>query len=139
GQVVVREPMVRFTKEVVEPEEVQKDSTDFRKVLEDLMPLKINRLEFIDGRLQYVDNTVKHVVNISMTDVDVVAHNLRNSYEVSETLPARIEAQATIYDGRLVMEMDLNPLADVPTFDMNAEWKNTNLVKLNDFFQAYAK
>lgn len=139
GQVVVREPMVRFTKEVVEPEEVQKDSTDFRKVLEDLMPLKINRLEFIDGRLQYVDNTVKPVVNISMTDVDVVAHNLRNSYEVSETLPARIEAQATIYDGRLVMEMDLNPLADVPTFDMNAEWKNTNLVKLNDFFQAYAK
>jgi hypothetical protein len=37
------------------------------------------------------------------------------------------------------MTMKLNPLAEKPTFDMNAEVKNTNLVKLNDFFQAYAK
>jgi hypothetical protein len=35
--------------------------------------------------------------------------------------------------------MKLNPLAEQPTFDLNAEWKKTNLVKLNDFFQAYAK
>ncbi len=37
------------------------------------------------------------------------------------------------------MDAKLNPLAAAPTFDMSAELKNTNLVKLNDFFQAYAK
>jgi len=139
GKVIVDKPVVRFTKEEVEPKEVQKDSTDFRKVLEDLMPLKINRLEFRDGRLQYVDHTSKPSVDISMTDVNVVALNLRNSYDSADVLPALIHARATVYDGRLDMKMRLNPLAEVPTFDLNAAWRHTNLVKLNDFFQAYAK
>lgn len=139
GEVIVDEPVVRFTKEEVEPEEVQKDSSDFRKVLKDLMPLEINRLEFRKGRLQYIDNTSKPRVNISMTDMDIVALNLRNSYDSSSVLPARIDANAMVYDGDLKMTMRLNPLAESPTFDLNAEWKNTNLVKLNDFFQAYAK
>lgn len=139
GEVILENPLVRFTKEKVEPKDVQKDSSDFRRVLEEFMPLEINRLEFRNGRLQYVDNTSAPKVNISMTDVDVVALNLKNSYDSSAVLPASINAEATVYEGRLTMEMKLNPLAEVPTFDMNAEWKNTNLVKLNEFFQAYAK
>jgi hypothetical protein len=74
-----------------------------------------------------------------MTNMDVTALNLRNSYDSAAVLPATVNAQATIYDGRLNMKMKLNPLAETPTFDLNAEWKNTNLVKLNEFFQAYAK
>ena len=35
--------------------------------------------------------------------------------------------------------MNINPLAKQPTFDLNAELKDTNLVLLNDFFKAYAK
>lgn len=139
GEIVVDRPNVRFTKEKVEPEDVQKDSSDFRQVLDDFMPLEINRLEFRNGRLQYIDQTSTPRVNISMTDVNVVALNLRNTYDSAVVLPASIHAEATIYEGRLNMEMKLNPLAEVPTFDMNAEWKNTNLVKLNEFFQAYAK
>lgn len=131
--------MVRFTKDRVEPKDVQKDSSDFREVLDDFMPLEINRLVFRNGKLQYVDQTSKPRVDISMTDVDVVALNLKNSYDSAAVLPASIDAQATIYEGRLDMKMKLNPLAEVPTFDLNAEWKNTNLVKLNEFFQAYAK
>src|SRR5690606_17471538 len=76
---------------------------------------------------------------IRMTDVDVVALNLRNSYDSAAVLPATIDAKAVIYDGRLDMKMKLNPLAEQPTFDLNAEWKHTNLVKLNEFFQAYAR
>lgn len=139
GQVIIDKPLVRFTKDRVEPEDVQKDSSDFRQVLDELMPLEINRLELRDGRLQYVDNTSSPKVDISMTDVDVIALNLKNSYDSAAVLPARIDASATVYEGRLNLKMKLNPLAEEPTFDLNAEWKNTNLVKLNDFFQAYAK
>lgn len=139
GQISVDEGMMRFTKEKLEPKDVQKDSSDFRETLRDFMPLKINRLEFRNSRLQYTDQTSDPPVDVTMTDVDVIALNLRNSYDSAAVLPARIDAQATIYDGRLDMTMKLNPLAEVPTFDLNAEWRHTNLVKLNDFFQAYAK
>lgn len=139
GKIIVDNPLVRFEKEKVEPKDVQKDSSDFRKVLDEFMPLEINRLELRNGRLQYVDKTSRPNVDISMTEVDVVALNLKNSYDSAAVLPASINAKATVYDGHLDLKMKLNPLAEVPTFDLNAEWRNTNLVKLNEFFQAYAK
>lgn len=138
GKVVIDQPLVRFTKEKVEPKDVQKDSSDFRQALDELMPLNINRLELKNGVLQYIDNTSNPPVNIKMTDVHIIAQNLRNSYDSSDVLPASIDGSATVYEGELDLEMKLNPLAEVPTFDMNAEWKKTNLVKLNEFFQAYA-
>jgi hypothetical protein len=139
GEIIVDEPTIRFTRDKVEPKDVQKDSSDFRKVLKDFMPLDINRLEFKNGSIRYVDNTSKPRVDIQMTDVELLALNLRNSYDSAAVLPASLNATATIYDGRLDLKMKLNPLAEVPTFDLNAEWKKTNLIKLNEFFQAYAK
>jgi hypothetical protein len=140
GKLVFIEPTLRFTADKVEPEKIKKDSTDFKKLLEDFMPLKVNRFEVIDGNLQYVDENSKPRVDIAMTNTHIVALNLRNAYDsTSATLPATITANAEVYDGTLDLRIKLNPLAEVPTFDMNAELKNTNLVKLNDFFQAYAK
>src|SRR5690606_41726948 len=73
-----------------------------------------------------------------MTDVNLVALNLKNSYDSSTLLPATVYADADIYEGTLNVTLKLNPLADQTTFDMNAEVKETNLVLLNDFFKAYA-
>ena len=74
-----------------------------------------------------------------MTNLHVVATNLRNSYDSSKLLPAKVIARADVYEGEFAFSMNINPLARQPTFDLNAELKNTNLVLLNDFFQAYAK
>lgn len=139
GEVTFEEPLIVFTKDKVEPQDVVRDSSDFRKVLNDFMPLDVNRCEIRNGRLQFVDRTTKPVVDIQMTQLDVLAQNLRNSYDSTSLLPASVKLSAEVYEGKLDMSAKLNPLADNPTFDMTAELVNTNLVKLNDFFQAYAK
>jgi len=140
GQLTFLEPTLRFTAEKVEPDKIKKDSSDFKKLLEDFMPLKVNKFEVVDGNIQYIDEGSKPRVDVTMTNTDIVALNLRNAYDsTAEILPASINANAEVYDGTLDFHMRLNPMAEVPTFDMNAELKNTNLVKLNDFFQAYAK
>jgi hypothetical protein len=54
-------------------------------------------------------------------------------------LPSAIHADANMYGGRLDVNMQLDPLAEEPAFDLNAELKNTELVQLNDFFKAYGK
>ncbi len=54
-------------------------------------------------------------------------------------LPATIQGRASLYGGTLGCQLKINPLAESPTFDLNAELKNTNLVAVNDFFEAYAK
>ncbi|NIJ52781.1 DUF748 domain-containing protein [Dyadobacter arcticus] len=139
GELTFQEPFLLFTKDKVEPKEIVKDSADFRKVLDKFMPLNINRCEINNGKIQYNDFTSKPKVDIAMTNLHLLAQNLRNSYDSSAVLPASINATANVYEGTLRMDAKLNPLAENPTFDMSAELKNTNLVKLNDFFQAYAK
>ena len=139
GEVVLTEPMLRFTKDKVEPKDVAKDSTDLKELLDDFMPLRINRCEIVKGRVQYIDGQTKPHVDVQMNDVHLIAQNLRNSYDSTVVLPASIDATANIYEGLLTFKAKANPLADSPTFDMSAELKNTNLVKLNDFFQAYSK
>lgn len=103
------------------------------------MPLQINRVEINEGIIKYRDNFSKPKVDIALTNANAVALNLKNSYDSSALLPASLKASANIYDGDFSLNVKLNPLAEVPTFDMNAEAKNINLVKLNEFFQAYAK
>ena len=139
GEVVLNDPMLRFTKDKVEPKDVARDSSDLKELLDDFMPLRINRCEINNGRIQYIDEGSKPGVDIQMTNVHLLAQNLRNSYDSSAVLPASIDAKASVYEGTLTFNAKANPLADSPTFDMSAELKNTNLVKLNDFFKAYAK
>lgn len=139
GELIFEKPNLRFTKDKVEPKDVRNDSTDFRKLLDDFMPLQVNRFEIVDGTIKYVDETSKPKVDIMMTHMHAVALNLKNSYDSSKLLPAKVIAHADVYEGEFTFNMNINPLADKPTFDMNAELKNTNLVLLNDFFKAYAK
>ena len=139
GELYFEKPVIKFTKEKVEPEDLRNDSTDFRKLLEDFMPLEVNRFEIIDGEIQYLDSISTPKVDIAMTNVYLTALNLRNSYDSATLLPARVMANANVYEGEFIFNMKINPLAEEPTFDMNADLKNTNLVLLNDFFQAYAK
>lgn len=139
GELVFESPMIRFTKDKVEPADVRSDSTGFRKLLGDFMPLQVNRFQVDNGRIRYIDEHSQPPVDIAMTNTNVLALNLRNSYDSAAMLPATVTANATIYEGSLDVNMKLNPLADDPTFDLNAEVKNTDLVQLNEFFQAYAK
>ena len=139
GKLVFRRPYLVFTKDKVEPKEVVKDSADFRKLLDKFMPLNINRCELLGGAIQYKDLSSKPNVDIALTNLNLLAQNLRNSYDSSAILPASIHATADVYEGKLRFDAKLNPLAAAPTFDMSAELNNTNLVKMNDFFQAYAK
>lgn len=138
GELVFEKPMLRFSKDKVEPKDLRNDSTDFRKLLDDFMPLSINRFEINHGKIQYIDQFSSPKVDVNMTDVNVLALNLKNSYDSTALLPATIKADADIYEGTLNFNLKLNPLAEKPTFDMNAELKETNLVLLNDFFKAYA-
>lgn len=139
GEVEFKDPVMTFTKDKVEPKTVEKDSTDFRQLLDDFMPLQVNRFAINNGNVKYKDETSKPPVDIALTDLFVIARNLKNSYDSGALLPATVTATASVYEGTMSVNLKMNPLAEEPTFDMNAEVKNTNLVLLNEFFKAYAK
>src|SRR5204863_428990 len=83
GELVIERPNVVFTKEAAEPADMQKDTADFRDLLHDLMPLKINRIEMHDGAIHYIDPTSSPKVDVRMDTLELLALNLRNSYDSS--------------------------------------------------------
>jgi hypothetical protein len=137
GEVIFFSPKLIFTQNKVEPSHVQKDTNDFKKVIKDFMPLKINRVELQSGELTYKDPGASPDVNISMKNVYALAENLRNTYDSKNILPASLRSHADVYGGKFNLGMKMNPLAEKPTFDLNARLENSNLPLFNDFIKAY--
>lgn len=137
GELEFDSPVLIFTKDKVELSDVNKDTTDLRKLLKDFMPLKINRFEVFNGDLHYADNTSTPKVDVALKQTHILALNLSNVTDDKIALPSTVIANALVYEGTLTFDLKLNALNEHPTFDMNAKIKNTNLVLLNDFFKAY--
>jgi hypothetical protein len=137
GKLIFDTPKLIFTKDKTELSDVKKDTTDFRKLLKAFMPLKVNRFEVNNGSIYYADNTSKPKVDISLKQTHILALNLTNVINNKVELPSTVTAQATVYEGTLNFAMKLNALAANPTFELNAEIRNTNLVLLNNFLKAY--
>ncbi|MEO6316663.1 MAG: DUF748 domain-containing protein [Chitinophagaceae bacterium] len=137
GELEFDAPKLIFTENKVELADVKHDTSDFRKILKDFMPLKLNRFAINNGELHYADNGRKPRVDISLKKIQLTAENLENVADSGKLLPSTVVATAAAYEGTLNLNMKLNPLANAATFDLNADIKNVNLVLLNDFLMAY--
>jgi hypothetical protein len=139
GELVFIEPELHFTREKAELKTVVEDSADFRKLLRETMPLRINRFAVENGNLHYVDPTSDPRVDVAFTEIYAVARNLKSIRDNNQPLPASISGKAQAHGGFMKFSMRLDPLADTATFDMNLEIENTDLARLNDFFMAYGR
>lgn len=137
GKIIVEQPVLNFVKGKHKGEDVKADTTDFKQVIKDLMPLTVNRFEIKNGQIHYIDQTRKPALDIAMTDVHVIATNLSNVTKENKLLPAKATASGKAYEGIFKLNVDFDALQKLPTFDMNAELTNVNLAKLNDFLKAY--
>lgn len=137
GKLYFDSPVLIFTKDKTEIGTVKKDTSDFRTVLKDFMPLKVDRFVVNNGSIHYVDGTATPKVDIFLTGAHILAENLSNVVNKDQLLPSTVTATANVYEGTLALNMKLDGLNKTPTFDLNADLKNTNLVELNDFLKAY--
>jgi hypothetical protein len=137
GEIYLDEPVVNFVKGKHKHEDAKADTADFKRVIDDLMPLTINHFEIHNGQIHYIDQTRKPRLDVAMRDVHVIATNLSNVNKENKLLPAHAEANGTAYEGNFKLNVNFNALERQPTFDMSTEFTNVNLVKLNDFLKAY--
>src|ERR1035441_4192750 len=108
--------VMRFTKDKVDPKKLDDDSSSFRSLIQGFMPLRINRFEVTNGKIQYLDPTTKPAVDISMINTHVLATNLTNVADSTQLLPSTINLTSDVYEGTFLFDMKLNPLLKDPTF-----------------------
>jgi hypothetical protein len=137
GEIYVNSPVLNFVKDKHKGEDLKADTADFRDLIDDLMPLSINRFGISNGQIHFIDPYSNPKVDISMKDIEVTATNLSNVNDSNKLLPAHLTASANTYGGKFDMNVDFDALNKTPTFDMNARLTQINMVHLNDFFKAY--
>lgn len=138
GKVLIDSSTILFTKEKNDISDIAKDTADFRKTLNSFMPITLNKLEVKNSYIRYKDPFSSPKLDMKISELNVVALNLANGYDSSKVLPATVTASANVYQGKLNLNMKLDPFADKPRFDMDARLEKTNMVLLNDFLRAYA-
>jgi hypothetical protein len=69
GEIVLTEPLLQFTENRVELEDVARDTSDFRELLDDFMPIHINRCEIRNGHLIYADYTADPNIELEATQL----------------------------------------------------------------------
>lgn len=137
GEIYVEDPVLNFVKGTHKGEDVRADTSDFRTLIKDLMPLTINHFEVKNGQIHYIDPNIKPGLDLSMKEVSVVGTNLSNVNDSAKLLPAHVDAKGTAYGGNFSLKVDFDALNKIPTFDMNAELTSVELAKVNDFLKAY--
>jgi hypothetical protein len=108
-------------------------------VIDALTPIRLDRLTVLDGRLHFHDFHSEPSVDVSISDISLYAENLTNFQDDSAPLPARVHLTATpMTAGQLLVTADLDPLAQLPRFEVDAELTGMKLPPWNSLLRAYA-
>lgn len=139
GEIEVEKPVLNFVKGKHKNENLKQDTTSFQQVIRKLMPLTINHFQINSGQIHFIDRYSSPKVDIPIKNINVRGTNLSNVNKSGNILPSTIKATGDVYDGRLTLNVKLNPLEKQPTFDLEARVEGVNMTHLNNFFKAYAK
>lgn len=137
GEVEFYKPVVKYTLNKTIGKKAEKDTTNFISLVKDFMPLRINRFLVERGQIHYIDVSSDPYVDVPLTEVHILGTGLTNESEQKNQLPASIKMNGNLYNGNMDINVNLDPLNKLPTFDMDGELTETNLVHLNPFFSAY--
>jgi uncharacterized protein YhdP len=112
---------------------------DWRPIVEELLPIRIDRFEVRDGSVHFRDYHSEPRVDVYLRDIALVATNLTNSRGVATDRVAHLALRAVPMNaGRLQMEVALDPFAAQPDFDFDGAVVGADLTQWNDFLRAYA-
>jgi uncharacterized protein involved in outer membrane biogenesis len=137
AEIEVENPVLNFVKGPTKATSQTGIDKDWTEVVDNLIPLKLNRFEINNGEIHYRDLHSSPKVDIFTNNVHIIAENLSNAKHKKEELPSTAKAEADVYGGQVTLDMKIDPLNKQPSFDMNAKLTEVNLVKLNDFLKAY--
>jgi hypothetical protein len=139
GEVHFERPQLNFVSGPAPAQRQGGGGADWRRMVEELSPVKINRAEVHEGTVHFRNFHSDPEVDVYLRDVRLVAANLTNSKDLSDDRVARIRLRARPMDrGRLWARVEADPFAESPDFDLDGAVTGADLTEWNDFLRAYA-
>jgi hypothetical protein len=140
GVIKMERPRLNFVAGPTGEETQTGKDANWSDTLESLSPFKLNRFEIHDGQIHFQNEHSTPPVDIYLNHCSVVATNLSNSRDLKTQLPAGVIVHGTsVGGGGLDINIQIDPLASAPTYELTAQLTNVDLTALNDFLKAYGK
>ncbi len=145
GSLTITEPDILYAS-VLEKIKPKKNKKDESKAAIQISPLKTAlqkmppfALDVVihQGKVRYINHTAQPKIDTTVSDINIKLQHLSNQ-EADTSQNSSVKASAVVYEGAFLLEMQVKPMEDQLTFDMNMELKNANMVLLNNFFREYA-
>ncbi len=137
GEIIIFNPELSL--KPAPEEEGEPDTTNWKTMVKDLMPLQINRFEIKNGKINFLDYQTDPEVEVYLHDLNLVATNISNVNDANDPLPAALKLSGTsIGGGSLNLDMKINFLQEIPNLDMELQFENIDLTAFNSMTMAYA-
>lgn len=141
AEVVFEQPQLNVVDGGDEGDDSQSgDGTDWREQLEKLVPITINELRLVDGRISFRNFESDPEVNVAVSDIQASFHNLTNVKGDDDTRVARFSGTGMLMEHAPVeAQAAFDPLKDFYDFDLRLRASDIELAELNDLTGAYGK
>jgi hypothetical protein len=114
--------------------------TDWRDQLDKLLPITLDEVQVVNGRIAFHNFKSRPRVEIDTTEVNARLYNLTNVADSGGERVARLEGTALVLgDAPLEVQATFDPFKDFEDFELRLRARKIDLPKLNDFSRAYGR
>jgi len=140
GEVVLKEPTIHFALGATEATSQTGAEADWVQLVEDLLPININRFEAENGNFNLRYEATQPTTESTFKNISLNITNIRNVEDKTEALPSTIVATgfSPTYSGFLKMNGRAFFLQEFPDINYDASFKKIQLESLNPLFKFYA-
>ena len=115
------------------------EKISWQQEVKDIIPITINKIEVVDGKISYKDEQMSSIMNFTMTNVNGELVNLTNVDNKKRRNYAEGQLEGKIMkSGKFNGEIQLNPLSEKGDYDVNVQVANIFLPEFNKAFTEYA-
>lgn len=139
GEVFFKRPQLNFVDGGENEQATQTGAgTDWRDQLNKLLPITLNELRVIDGRISFHNFTTDPKVELSANEVNASLYNLTNVGDEPGDRVAHFEGRALLLEhAPLEAEAAFDPLEQFEDFELRLRARDIDLTRFNDFARAY--
>lgn len=138
GRIEIESPRVNLiAAKSKQQQQLEPEDPNLKAKLEELFPLKIDRIQVRDGKIVFIDKTVPEFPKIQLSKLDGTVENIATRAALNEGAPTTIAAAGRIQDsGKLNIFVTADPLQSKLNFAGRGQLVDLDITEFNEMLSS---